>query len=572
MASGESVVPIERRPIPMLPERPRSPAVTHQFRRSYPVGRQEFSRAIAQRPLELAFSTDDPFPTPMQALLDTTVNAPAPGDWITIPFEQSNDRTFTCRLTPSSPGLYSFRARCSVDGGLTWLRDPAPDAWVLVDPPQIDGLRMYTLIPTVSGTIADWADDLTRIKAMGFNAVHLLPVTSLDSSQSPYAASDLFDIDHSYLMDGARGDGLTQLEAFVQRARDLDIRLCFDLVLNHVGVHSTMVRRAPSWIVPDQRWHDGNKRARYWSDGAWRTWDDLVLIHYEHPSEVARAEIWRYMTEYALFWARYADYTGGLVRFDNLHSSNPGFVEACARTLHAEYPTLGVVAEYFTDEVTLLTTVADWRLNLVLATPWDYKFAPQLRKYLQYLHRISDHIRYFMPITSHDAGSTAQEFGVVESTVPRYVAAALLGTGATGITQGVECGEQEKLQFVGRQSRHKRTNKARFGDLIRDVNAILAAHPAFRCGGNCEFVDNGHDAILAAFRTNPESRAGGFLVVCNFDIHSPQRIEIVLSAVLCEDGPCTGQELLSGAEVRSVTGTLALSLAPCEAMVIQFVS
>jgi len=56
-----------------------------------------------------------------------------------------------------------------------------------------------------------------------------------------------------------------------------------------------------------------------------------------------------------------------------------------------------------------------------------------------------------MPVTSHDSGTPAQEFGSVYSTIPRYVAAALLGTGATGVIQGVEFGNQEKINFMGRK-------------------------------------------------------------------------------------------------------------------------
>ena len=80
----------------------------------------------------------------------------------------------------------------------------------------------------------------------------------------------------------------------------------------------------------------------------------MVLINYEHPSEAVRAEIWSYMTDYALFWAKYANDTGGFVRFDNLHSSDPAFVAALTTSLHAEYPEAGILAEYFTDESTLL--------------------------------------------------------------------------------------------------------------------------------------------------------------------------------------------------------------------------
>ena len=293
----------------------------------------------------------------------TTKNSKGGNTWAAVPFVRADARTLTCRVRPKHPGLHSFRAEFSLDGGVTWLGDTVPDAWVLINPPQVDGLRLYTLIPTISGTIADWKADLKRIRDMGFNAIHLLPVTTLDTSESPYAARDLFDIDPSYLIARSRQDGLSQLEDYIQEARALDIRLCFDLVLNHVGVHSAMARRAPDWIAPDPDQPDGLRRARYWSDQGWRNWDDLVLINYEHTSDAIRSEIWAYMTDYALFWAKYANDTRGFVRFDNLHGGNPAFVRSLVKTLHAAYPEVGVLAEYFTDETTLLHTGPEWGLN-----------------------------------------------------------------------------------------------------------------------------------------------------------------------------------------------------------------
>jgi glycosidase len=512
---------------------------------------------------EVSAVTNTPVPQGVRVCLDTTLNAPATGERISIPFERVDDRTFVCRITPEQPGFFEFRARVSADGGRTWISDAVPLAWVMVDPPQIDGLRLYTLIPTVSGTIADWTAELQRIRDMGFNAVHLLPVTCLDDSQSPYAAKELFDVDHAYLMNGIRRDGLDQIEGFVQRAKDLGLALCFDLVLNHVGANSAMARRAPAWIVPDQDSPDGNKRARYWFEGQWRTWEDLVLVNYEHPSPPARAEVWEYMTRYALFWAKYASYTGGLVRFDNLHSSNSEFIKAVAARLSQEYPSLGVLAEYFTDDVTLLNTVPEWGLNLVLAMPWNYRFVPELRRYLRYIHRLSEHIRYFTPITSHDSGSPAQEFGTAESTVPRYIASALLGTGSTGMPQGVEWGVREKTNFIGVKAREAQSGQPRFGPLIRSVNELLAGNAAFRSGGNCQFVDHDHDSIIAAFRRHPDQSAGGFLVACNFDIHRPQRVECDLANMLGGTGPVEGRERLRGRQHRFDSAVVALELPPC---------
>lgn len=518
----------------------------------------------------MEITTADRLPDNAQASLLTTLNSKEGNEWVRLPFVRADERTLRCRITPERPGLHSFRAEFSLDNGATWLRDTVPDAWVLIDPSQVDALRLYTLIPSVSGTVADWKSDLKRIGGMGFNAVHLLPITTLDASESPYAASDLFDIDPRYRIEGSQQDGLSQLEEFVAAAKALNIRLCFDVVLNHIGLHSTMVKRAPDWIVPDQNQPDGLQRARYWSNQGWRTWDDLVLINYEHPSQAVRSEIWAYMTDYALFWAKYANDTGGFVRFDNLHSSDPDFVQTLTTALHREYPEVGILAEYFTDESTLLRTGPKWGLNLHLATPWNFKFVPELREYLNYMHRVSAHVRYFMPITSHDSGSPAQEFGSADSTIPRYVAAALLGTGATGIPQGVEFGEKERINFIGRQPKMAYPAEPRFAKLIQRVNEILGEFPAFRCGENCQFVDNDHSAVIAAFRRDTGPRTFGFLIVCNFDTRSPQRFAINLAPLIgtVEHSPYC--ELLSGQTHIFTTPHLELLLPPCSAQVLRF--
>jgi len=560
----------QHRRIPVLPNCPRVRPMAGHISRSYPVGRQSYSRACQGVVMTLKIITEYPIPENIKAKLITTMDSNDGKTWNIIPFKGYKARTLICQITPKHSGLHSFRAEFSLDNGISWIRDTVPDAWVLIDPPQVDGLRLYTLIPTVSGTLADWKNDLVRIREMGFNAVHMLPITLLDTTESPYAAKDLFEIDHSYLTNGSEKNGLLQLEEFIEKAITQNIRLCFDLVLNHVGVNSRMATQAPDWIISDPNQLDGLKRARFWSNHGWCNWDDLVLINYEHPSDAIREEIWAYMTDYTLFWAKYANDTGGFVRFDNLHSSNPDFVQFLTMALHSEYPDVGILAEYFTDETTLLRTGPKWGLNLNLATPWDYKFVSQLRDYLKYIHRVSRHVRYFMPITSHDSGTPAQEFGTADSTVPRYIAAALLGTGATGIIQGVEYGLLEQINFMGRKPKMQYPYEPRFASFIGQVNAILEKYSAFRHGDNCQFVDDGHPAIIAAYRHDKEDLALGFLVVCNFDIYAPQQIGIDLTSILGLNGPVPCFELLSNEKCIFKNTYLELSLQPCSAKVYRF--
>ncbi len=563
-------MPVTRRPVPELPRVPRPLAIAKDLRRSYPTGKLEYSRALVGSAMELTLSTTTRFPAGLVAQMVTTLNTKPSEKRIEVPFERNDDWTFTCRIVPDRPGLFSFWARFSLDGGKTWIHDPIPDAWVIVDPPQVDHMRLYTLIPAVSGTITEWGEKLKQIKAMGFNTVHLLPLTTLDTSRSPYSAKDLFSVDPRYVTGGAGADGLAELDQFVETARSLEIRLCFDLVLNHVGVDSNIAKHAPEWIVPDQKSPDGLRRARYWCDKGWLPWEDLVLIDYEHPSQRIRAEIWAYLTEYALFWAHYASQTNGFVRFDNLHSSDKTFVDSLSITLRQAYPNVAIIAEYFTDAATLLTTVPKWNLNLILATPWDSRFVPQLREYLKYIHSVSEHVRFFMPITSHDSGSPAQEFGSVESTLPRYIAAALLGSGATGITQGVEWGVAHKIDFIGEQPRLDYEGTPLFADFLKRVNQILVAEPVFRRGENCRFVDEGHEAIIAAFRKDDRPGKTGCLVVCNFDITKEQDFEIDLIEFLKSPGSVRCVDLLTDRVYEFPRPKIKLKLPACGAYVLQF--
>ncbi len=175
-----------------------------------------------------------------------------------------------------------------------------------------------------------------------------------------------------------------------------------------------------------------------------------------------------------------------------------------------------------------------------------------------------------MPITSHDSGALAQEFGSADSTVPRYVAAALLGTGATGIVQGVEFGEKERIRFIGRKKKMSYPYAPRFAQFIKQVNVILTTYPAFRRGENCQFIDNGHPAIIEAFRKETGTQESGFQVVCNFDIHNLQSIEVNLSPFLGTNGPFPCSELLSGESQIIKNRHLQLQLLPCTAKVLRF--
>jgi hypothetical protein len=144
----------------------------------------------------------------------------------------------------------------------------------------------------------------------------------------------------------------------------------------------------------------------------------------------------------------------------------------------------------------------------------------------------------------------------------------LLGTGATGIPPGVEFGEKERINFIGRQPKMNFPAEAKFSVFIGQVNAVLAGHAVFRHGGNCQFIDDAHPSIIAAFRRDIATPTSCYLVVCNFDTRNPQRIHIDLSSELGTDGPLLCHELLSGAMQNYPNPHLDLELPPCGAQVL----
>jgi hypothetical protein len=537
------------------------------IQRSFRHGDKDFFRLYRDEPLDLTVVVNREDASAPEVVLHTDIGAFTPGDWREIRFETSDDRTFRLKLDLPRCGLFRFRIKYSLDGGATWYWDRVPHSFVLVDPPAMRTVRLYTLIPGASGTLTDWMRKLGEITAMGFNALHLLPVTRMGASQSPYSGAALFAVDERYRDPADPRDVLDQFEDFVEACRRLGIRLCLDLVLNHVAIDSQLVHECPDWIVPDDAEPDGFKRAGCWHLQSWIRWEDLALLNYDHPNTFVRRDIRDYMKQYALFWANYAAYTGGMVRFDNLHGSNGAFIAELSASLRERFPDMAILGEYFTDEVTLERTVPEWGINLLLANSWEHPFGPQLRHYLQYLHNVSGRLRHLCAITTHDTGVPAQLFGSPRSAMPRYALCALTAMGQTGIVQGVEAGTPERLRFIGPPWRFDPPEDPELVAFFTRINRLLDDYPIFRQGGNLEFVDDGHAAILAACRFPAPGAPARVLIAANLDTYSHQQIEIPLAACRLP-ALVRFRDALEGHAFTVSGDRLQLTLPPCGVQVL----
>ena len=530
------------------------------LRRSFPVVPDEFFRIYQndELHLEVEFQQED---TRGKVFLYTNIDCPE-DEWRELEFKQEKANIYSLSYKVRLCGSYKFKLKYSLDDGKTWYWDRVPFSHVIVDPEALKDIRMYTMIMPVSGTISDWIELLPHIAGLGFNAVHLLPITSLDISESPYSAHDLFSIDNAY-SGKENGCGFADFEKFVEKAKELGIRLCIDIVFNHIGVRSKMVQMCPEWIIPDKSEKDGLKRAGCWHMNSWLKWGDLVKIYYDHPHPDIRSDIWDYMKKYSLFWSHFAQLTGGMIRLDNLHSSHEGFVASLLEELLSAYPTLVIMAEYFTDSNTIMKKAAEGQINLFLANQWEYPYAYSLRNYLNYIHYIGRKVRFYIPITTHDTGAPAQLFGKAEAAVPRYAITSLMGTGQTGIVQGVEHGYPEKIDFIGRKEKHEFKENSYIANAIRNINRVLTESSVFHQDGNLEFIDNGHGAVLGALRRLDKEMDNGYLIFANLDVNNGYHLQVDLSSFLKNTKRIQMEDRISEDRYESQVSDIEISIEPC---------
>lgn len=443
------------------------------------------------------------------------------GEWSFRRLLQNHLHEFELEVT--EPGVYEYALSVlDLNGKIcSWL--PLPYCTLFVDPPSCQSINFYTFIPTVSGSYKDWFHDFLKIKEMGFDYIHLLPIVKMDSSESPYACSDFFEIDPAYC-DGVPTKKI--INEMISYCNKNQIRLCIDLVFNHVGVCHKICTDMPHWVKLDDQYKDGLKRAGCWHGNNWVVWEDIVLLNFEHPNEDIRMDLFNYVSKYALFWAKVAASTNGMIRYDNLHSSNFDFIKHVTKSIKAKYPELIVLSELFCGEEVRDKYRVDSHSNLLFATPWMNPYAAQLRKQIISIHESFDSVNYLFPISSHDSPSAYEMYGSHVAAVTRYAVHVFFGLGAVGVTQGIEYKVEKKIPFIGVSARSEKVIDDEIFSKLRILNVLNKTYKAFGLKHNVKFIDYEHSAILAGVRIGFSVSEPDFLIVANLNSSHEESLTI----------------------------------------------
>ena len=138
---------MNRYPTPALQSHALHQGPAGLLKRYFPVEAGGFFRALASSSLTLSVETESEFP---EAVFVLHTDIGTAGEWYETGLEK-NGKVFTLDLPLTSAGTFGFKLKYSLDGGESWYWDRVPYTKIVVDPADTDDLRLYTLIPSVSG-------------------------------------------------------------------------------------------------------------------------------------------------------------------------------------------------------------------------------------------------------------------------------------------------------------------------------------------------------------------------------------------------------------------------------------
>lgn len=153
-------------------------------------------------------------------------------------------------------------------------------------------MTIYSLfVRNHGGTFAEAAKDLPRIRALGVDAVWLLPIHPIGKAKrkgtlgSPYAIADYRAVNPEY---GTMDD----FRAFADTVHSLGMKLMIDVVYNHTSPDSWLAQHHPEWFYHKPDGSFGNRVG---------DWSDIIDLDYSHP------ELWVYQIDTLKQWAGIVD-------------------------------------------------------------------------------------------------------------------------------------------------------------------------------------------------------------------------------------------------------------------------
>lgn len=254
-------------------------------------------------------------------------------------------------------------------------------------PYWMDKAIIYEITPysfVKDGTFKAITAKLSELKRLGINTIWLQPVTLSYNKGQGYDVIDYFAVDPEL---GTERD----LQHLITEAKDLGLRVLFDIVLNHTSIqhpyaeNSIKYGKESHYYDYYQRNKDGKPYSSYYSINEHGFinyfWDELVNLNYKNK------EVRRWMLEACKYWVRKYDIDG--YRFDAIWGVNarmPSFGQRLRIELKSIKPDILLLAEDKGSNPIVFKqgfdAAYDWKADTSWISHWSWAYEYNSRKNL----------------------------------------------------------------------------------------------------------------------------------------------------------------------------------------------
>lgn len=160
---------------------------------------------------------------------------------------------------------------------------------------------IFNLFPRHFKTIHQWADVISHVKDMDFNAIYVNPFHETGFSGSLYAVKDYYRLNPAFLDAQDNPSDFSPLKNFIGKCIENGLDLIMDLVINHTAFDSVLTQSHPLWYKRDA---SGKLMCPYAVDPGDASnvtvWGDLAVIDNEKSKDIEG--LWNYWDELIRFY------------------------------------------------------------------------------------------------------------------------------------------------------------------------------------------------------------------------------------------------------------------------------
>ncbi|NLM17312.1 MAG: hypothetical protein GX221_06310 [Candidatus Riflebacteria bacterium] len=387
-----------------------------------------------------------------------------------------------------------------------------------------EAIRLYNLFPNLFGSMLEWANQLDKVKDMGFNAVWVNPFHYPGFSGSLYSPKDYYRFNPLFIDNNSDLEPEEQLSFVIKKAHENGLKFIMDLVINHTAIDCDLVKDHPDWYKIDSSGKVVNPGAMH--DGKWVAWGDLAEVN--NQNSLDRDNLWNFWLNMMIHYLELGvdgfrcdmayQVPSDLWRYliGATKKINPDCL-FLAESLGCDFKQVEELANLGFDY--LFNSLKFWNFNDGWAIEQYYKTAP-LAKTISFPE-------------SHDTDRLMETYGGNPDPVIRQMILSALYSSGYMITSGFEYGYRTRLNVVKtRPEDAEKSTGHDFTELLKYCASLKKKYPVLNIEEGMEIVDQANWMNVFCFkRSAPGEKT--VLAIMNKDIYNHQNVYLPgLSTIL----------------------------------------